>query len=286
MSTPAPARKALIPLGGTGHAALSLQTVLGPDARPVTVLVHQITELLDAGIDQIGLIVSDAARDLTAPVLKPFGGRITLVRQDEPRGFGHALWQARDWVAGDPAVVEVCDHVFLSTSADSCVRQVMTAWEARGASVCAIQRIRESEVSRVGVVSGKRLEGSSDTYLLQAFLEKPSLTKAELLPHVAGLASSEYLCAGGLFVLSPGFFTLLDELAARGDEAQLRWLAPALTELMRRQSLFGLEYQGRRINLEEPFGLLRAQVAMGLGSGDRDKVLALLLEESIRWSKP
>lgn len=278
-----PVKKALIPLAGAGHAALSLQTVLGADGRPVTVLVHQINELLEAGVESIGLIVSESARDLTAGVLKPFGSRITFLEQAEPQGFGHALWVARHWVGDEPALVEVCDHVFLSSSDRSCVAQVSAAWEARGASVCAIQRIREAEVSRVGVVSGKRLDGSGDTYLLQAFLEKPSLTKAELLPHVAGLASSEYLCAGGLFVLSPAFFAILDELAA--DKTKLRWLAPALQELMRRQSLYGLEYQGRRINLEEPFGLLRAQVAMGLGSPDRDRVLALMLEESIRTTR-
>lgn len=280
-----PVRKALIPLAGAGHAALSLQTVMGPEARPVTVLVHQITELLAAGIDEIALVVSEAARDLASPVLKPFGDKITFLWQPEPRGFGHALWQSREWAAGAPVLVEVCDHVFLSTTAESCVAQILSAWKARGASVCAIQRIREAEVSRVGVVSGKRMEGSADTYQLQAFLEKPSLTKAELLPHVAGLGSSEYLCAAGLFVLSPGFFDILNDFAREGDEGQLRWLAPAFAELMRRETLYGLEYQGRRINLEEPFGLLRAQVAMSLASADRDRVLALLLEESIRLTR-
>lgn len=281
---PSPVRKALIPLAGAGHAALSLQTVLGADGRPVTVLVHQINELLAAGVESIGLIVSESARDLTASVLKPFGNRIGYVSQDEARGFGDALWRARDWVAGEPVVVEVCDHLFLSSSDRSCVAQVVAAWQAGGASVCAIQRIRESEVSRVGVVAGKRLDSSPDTYQLEAFLEKPSLTKAELLPHVAGLGSSEYLCSAGLFVFSPAFFGVLEEVHRRGPD-QLRWLAPALTELMARQTLYGLEYQGRRINLEEPFGLLRAQVAMGLGSPDRDRVLALLLEESIRTTR-
>jgi UTP--glucose-1-phosphate uridylyltransferase len=282
--SPLPVKKALIPLAGAGHAALSLQTVLGADGRPVTVLVHQINELLAAGVDQIGLIVSASARELTAGVVKPFGDRIVWIAQDEARGFGDALWHARNWVAGEPVVVEVCDHLFLSSSDQSCVAQVVTAWQAGGASVCAIQRIRESEVSRVGVVAGKRLDRSPDTYQLEAFLEKPSLTKAELLPHVAGLGSSEYLCSAGLFVLAPSFFAVLDDVRRRGAD-QLRWLAPALTELMAHETLYGLEYQGRRINLEEPFGLLRAQVAMGLGSPDRDRVLALLLEESIRTTR-
>jgi len=269
-------------MAGSQHADLPLQTILGPDNRPVVVLVHQINELLAAGIEEIGLIVSEAVHSLAAPVLEPFGHRIRFLWQNEPLGFGHALFCARDWVGQDPVLVQVCDHVFLSSSDTSCVGQMVLAWADRQASVCAIQRIRESEVPRVGVVSGQRLEGCSDTYLLQSFLEKPSLTKAELLPHVAGLSSTEYLCSVGIFVLTPGFFDLLGAFAQRGETSQLRWLAPTLTDLMRRESLYGLEFQGRRINLEEPLGLLRAQVALGLASADRDAVLALLLEESIR----
>lgn len=275
-------RQALIPLAAPQHQGLPLQSILGPDGRPVPVLIHQINALLAAGIEEVGLIVSTAVQALAAPVVASFGSRVTFLWQKEPKGFGHALWCAREWVGREPVLVQVCDHVFLSASDTSCVRQVIDAWEARGASICAVQRVREAEVSRSGIVSGKRVEGSDDTFLLQTFVEKPSLTKAELLPHVAGLGSSEYLSSAGLFALTPEFFDLLGVLADRREDGLLRWLAPAFTELMRRQSLYGLEFQGRRINLEEPLGLLRAQVALGLASPDRDQVLSLLLEESIR----
>jgi UTP--glucose-1-phosphate uridylyltransferase len=285
MNPSAPVRKALIPLAGTHHASLALQTVLGPDARPVPVLVHQLNELAAAGIDEVGLIVSSPGRDLVAPVLEPFGDRVRYFFQEEPRGFGHALWGARSWVGRDPALVEVCDHLFLSTTAVTCVQQMVDAWRRGGAAVCAVQRVREPEVPRVGIVSGKRVEGSPDTYHLQAFLEKPSLTKAELLPHVSGLGSGEYLCAAGLYLFTPGVFDLFQEFVDRGEADQLRWLAPTFTQFMGRETFLGLEFQGRRINLEEPYGLLRAQVAMGLASADRDAVLSLLLEESLHRNR-
>ena len=280
-----PVTKALIPMAGSSHVTLPLQTVLGADGLPSTVIQHQVSELFAAGIEKICLVVSDAVHALVAPVLAPYGDRIAFVWQREPRGFGHALWCARDWVERDPVMVQVCDHIFLSSSDLSCVRQLADAWSDQGASVCALKRIRESEVPRVGVVSGKRQDGNTDTYLLQAFLEKPSLTKAELLPHIPGLGSSEYLCSAGLFVLSPGFFAILEELQGTGEGEPLRWLAPALTELMRRESVYGFELKGRRINLEEPLGLVRAQVAMGLASSHRDLMFSLLLEESVRLNR-
>ena len=285
MNSSSPVRKALIPLAGDHHAPLALQTVLGADARPVPVLVHQILELFEAGIEEVGLVASAAGRELVSPVLEPFAGRVRFFSQEEPKGFAWALAGARSWVGRDPVLVEVCDHLFLSSSARSCPRQLIEAWIRSQAVVCAVQRIREPEVPRVGIVSGKRVEGRSDTYLLQTFLEKPSLTKAELVPHVAGLGSGEYLCAAGLYLFTPGVFDILGEFADRGEDGNLRWLAPTFTRLMARETFLGLEIEGRRINLEEPYGLLRAQVAMGLGSADRDRVLTLLLEESLHRNR-
>ncbi len=276
--------KALIPMAGRGHATVPLQTLTGVDGKTITVIEHQVAELLAAGIQEICLVVSEVARALVAPVLARFAGQISYVGQKDPKGFGHALWCAREWTGGQPVVVQVCDHVFLSSTSNSCVQQMTEEWNLRGASICAIQRLRESEVPRVGVVSGTRLEGDSRSFLLQAFLEKPSVTKAELLPHVSGLSSSQYLCSAGIFILSPAFFDILDEFRD-SENGSLQWLAPALTELMKRESFYGLEFQGRRINLEEPLGLVRAQIAMGLNSPDRGRLLALMLEESVRLNQ-
>ena len=179
-------------------------------------------------------------------------------------------------------LVQVCDHLFLSSGEVSCVRQMIEAWEARGSSICGIQRIKEVEVPRVGVVSGKRVDDEALLYLLDSFLEKPSLTKAELLPHIQGLGANEYFCSAGIFVLGASFFDILGGFAERGGVEELRWLAPALMELMRRESVYGREIEGRRINLEERFGLLRAQVAMGLASSHRDAVSTVMLEEALR----
>ena len=276
-----PIVKALIPMARGNHASLPLQTVLGGDG-PVPVISHLISELLEAGIEEVCLVVNATSKALVAPILASYESHIHYVSQDEPRGFGHALWCAREWAGADPVLVQVCDHVFLSSIDASCVRQTIEAWEKGHSSICGIQRVREVEVPHVGVVSGKRVEGESNLYLLEAFLEKPSLTKAELLPHVPGLGANEYFCSAGIFVLSPLFFDILQGIADSGRMEELRWLAPPLTELMRRESLFGLEVQGRRINLEEPLGLVRAQIAMGLASTDRATLLALMLEEAIR----
>ncbi|MFZ4618539.1 MAG: sugar phosphate nucleotidyltransferase [Rectinemataceae bacterium] len=274
--------KALIPIAKKEHSSLPLQSVFGVDGTPVPLVQHLVAELLEAGIEEVCLVVNAGSHALVFPVLEPFSRRVRYVWQDEPKGFGHALWCAREWVGSDPVLVQVCDHLFLQSEEVSCVRQMIEAWGARGSSICGIQRIREVEVPHVGVVSGKRVDKESQLYLLDSFLEKPSLTKAELLPHIQGLGSNEYFCSAGIFVLSPTFFDILQDFSVKCSVEDLRWLAPALMELMRRESVYGQEIEGRRINLEERFGLLRAQVAMGLASSHRDAVSTVMLEEALR----
>jgi UTP--glucose-1-phosphate uridylyltransferase len=56
-------------------------------------------------------------------------------------------------------------------------------------------------------------------------------------------------------------------------------LTEALAALANREKYLAREVKGLRLDLEGPFGLLRAQVAVALHGSRRDEVLEILLEE-------
>jgi UTP--glucose-1-phosphate uridylyltransferase len=56
-------------------------------------------------------------------------------------------------------------------------------------------------------------------------------------------------------------------------------LTEALAVLANREKYLAREVRGLRLDLEGPFGLLRAQVALALHGPRRDEVLEILLEE-------
>jgi UTP--glucose-1-phosphate uridylyltransferase len=75
-------------------------------------------------------------------------------------------------------------------------------------------------------------------------------------------------------VLTPGIFDLLAPL---GDAGQ-RQLSPALDQLASRERYLAYEVTGRRFNLGETYGLLVAQLALGLAGDDRAEILTQIVE--------
>lgn len=272
-------RKAVLPLGGPNHASLPVQVLETQDGSKIPVLEYQIRTLLDAGIEEVALVLPASAPQIPGSLGKVFKGRVSACIQDKPAGFGHAVACARDWTAGEPFLVQVCDHMFFSRDSLSCAAQIIQVWMSRGSSVTALNRVNEREVPKLGLVVGRRLEGEERLYAVQEVLEKPSLTRAEQTPHVAGLRSNEYLCSSGLHVFTPLFMKILWKMQEAGQAEDLRWLDVAMAELMKHEVYLGMEIAGRRINLEEPYGLARAQIALALQSANPGVMMEILLEE-------
>lgn len=150
----------------------------------------------------------------------------------------------------------------------------MAVAEAEECSVSAVQATREHMLPYFGAVGGKRLPGHAGLYEVETVLEKPTPTLAEQELIVPGLRAGHYLCFFGMHALPPTVFELLAELG----EAGAKQLSPALAELAKRERYLALEMTGRRYNLGLTYGLLVAQLALGLAGEDRAEILAQMVE--------
>jgi UTP--glucose-1-phosphate uridylyltransferase len=81
-----------------------------------------------------------------------------------------------------------------------------------------------------------------------------------------------------MHVLTPRVFDLLDEeRAAHAANGELQ-LTPALDALARREKYLALELQGSRYDIGTRFGILQAQVALGLEGPYRTELLTDVVE--------
>ena len=113
---------------------------------------------------------------------------------------------------------------------------------------------------------------------VERILEKPAISKAELELITPGLRTGHYLCFFGIHVLTPAIFDILEShMSGAADYA----LTPALNELARRERYLAHEVKGVRYDLGQKFGLLRAQLALGIAGERQDEVLASVLEVMI-----
>jgi UTP--glucose-1-phosphate uridylyltransferase len=271
--------KAIIPMAGPLHRDLPLQHVTTGEGQTKRVAALQIEELLEAGIREVALVIAPGTPAVFSELVRQFGSAIVLKEQTEARGFGHAVLGLEQWVGDEPFVLQVCDHVFVTYAEKSCTAQLIEVAEREGCSVSAVQATAESQLPYFGVVGGQRVPKTEDLYSVETLLEKPTPTVAEVECAIPGLRLGTYLGLFGTHALTPEVFPRLRERFASLAPNQTLGLTESLAALASRGKYLAVAVHGHRVDLEGPFGLLRAQLALALHGSRREAVLRLMLEE-------
>ena len=303
-------RKAIITAAGRGTrdypALTAVQQAMLPMidrdglVKPVIQIIAE--EALDSGIEEICVIVAPGDEavyrshfaglehnlqkygdaDWTADQhrrLRDLERRLTFAVQDEPVGYGHAVWCGRQFAGSEPFLLLVSDHLYVSGEQRRCARQVIDLAGQHDCPVAAVQATREHLIQQYGTVAGKRAANLSGVFQIEHILEKPTPSVAEQSLQVPGLRVGHYLCFFGMHVLTPSIFAILDrhihETFAGDRDVQL---TPALEELARTEKYLALQTNGRRYNIGVKYGSLEAQVALAMAGRDRDEVLMRLME--------
>ena len=267
--------RAVITAAGRSQRTLPLQTLTGRDGVQKSVLRILVEEALDAGAEQVCVVVSPGDEPAYRAAAGERDGRLHFVTQNEAHGYGHSLYSARDFVNGEPFLHLVGDHIFVSHVPRGCAGQVMDSARTNSCSVSGVQPTREHLLGLFGSVGGQRVKGSRDLYEIERVMEKPTPTAAEQALVVPGLRAGHYLCFFGIHVLTPAIFDLLARRIAKDGGSDL---SSALAELAEQERYLALETRGRRYPLDARYGLLTAQLALALSGVDRDVVLTEICE--------
>ena len=272
--------KAVITAAGPDQHTLPLQTLVDRDGRVKTALELIVSEAVSAGVDEVCIIIQPSDADAFSEAAGEHVGRLQFVEQSQPRGYGDALFLAREFVGDQPFLHLVSDHLYLSSVEASCARQLVEMADAENCSVSAVQATRENMLPYFGAIHGRRIAGRSDLYEVTNMIEKPTPTQAEQELIVAGLRSGYYLCMFGMHVMTPTVMSILGDVLAERDAGNVieAPLANALFELSQRERYLALQVRGVRHNMGMKYGLLTSQLALALSGQDRDLVLTELVE--------
>jgi UTP--glucose-1-phosphate uridylyltransferase len=271
-------KKAVITAAGQNQRTLPLQTLVDGNGQTKSALAIIVEESLQAGIEEICVVISSGDREAYRAAAGPHGRQLKFVEQSRPLGFGHAVWCAREFTGSSPFLLLVGDHLYLSRSAKRCAQQLVEMAAAEACTVSAVQATHESKLPYYGAVGGRLAGTRKGLYLVSEVVEKPTPTEAEQKLIVPGLRAGYYLCFFGMHVLTPRVMALLEEdVAAAGKKGRVH-LSAVLSRLAEHERYLACELDGRRFDIGVQYGLLTAQLALALNGKDRDEVLSGLVE--------
>ncbi|CAA9273566.1 MAG: UTP--glucose-1-phosphate uridylyltransferase [uncultured Chloroflexi bacterium] len=276
-------RIAIIPLAGraTRHRPASLATPKGLfplvdlDGRTKPVIHLMLDEAFHSGIERVCLVTGpgedgpfrrylDAVRTQDTPPAWPTApGAISFAVQPTPEGYGHAVLCARDATAGEPALIMLGDHFYLSVESRRCAAQLLDAFATLGASVSAVQRTPEAELHLFGTILGEPHLDHPGAYRVRRIIEKPSPDVARAELRTPGLADGQYLCWFGLHAMSATIFDVLanDVAHDRREHGEFQ-LTGAQARLAAREPYYAHEVAGARHDMGDPDAYLAAQAAL------------------------
>jgi UTP--glucose-1-phosphate uridylyltransferase len=177
--------------------------------------------------------------------------RIHYVRQREALGLGHAVLQARDFVAGEPFAVMLADDIVDAET--PALRQMIKVYEKYDAPVIGTMQVEGEAISRFGVIDAD--EVSEGVYRIKDMVEKPPFNEAP-----------SDLAIIGRYILTPDIFDEIEQTSpGAGGEIQI---TDAMRALLKKRPFYALRFEGTRHDAGDKLGFLIATVEFALKHPD------------------
>lgn len=279
-------KKAIIPLAGFGTRVFPATKVLRKCFLPLVdtdgllkpALMIMLEGLLNAGIEEICLIIGEDEQEefdrFFAPLpeehylklsaekaayeerIGTMRDHITFVHQKERLGFGHAIWQAKQFADHDPILLLLGDFVYRSNTDTDCCRQVIDAYKECGRTLVAITEIPLERVAHYGVLRGVWEDTEETLMKVDTMVEKPTDDYArEYLGVRNRQGKQKYYATFGQYVLTPEVFNELDRQIRQDHEpteGKEYGLTAALEAVREKYGMFAFVPNGKSYDIGLP----------------------------------
>ncbi|QHN50635.1 UTP--glucose-1-phosphate uridylyltransferase GalU [Geobacillus stearothermophilus] len=280
-------RKAIIPAAGLGTRFLPATKAMPKEMLPIVdkpTIQYIVEEAIASGIEDIIIVTGKGKRaiedhfdnafeleqnliqkgkyDLLEKVKEPSKVDIHYIRQKEPKGLGHAVWCARNFIGDEPFAVLLGDDIVQAET--PCLKQLIDQYEQTLSSVIGVKRVPDNETHRYGIIDP--IEQHGRRYQVRQFVEKPA----------PGTAPSN-LAIMGRYILTPEIFLFLEKQeAGAGGEIQLTDAIQKLNEIQR---VFAYEFEGKRYDVGEKIGFIKTTIEFALQNDELREDLIQFMEK-------
>ncbi len=266
-------RKAIIPAAGLGTRVLPASKSMPKEMLPIVdkpAIQYIVEEAVKAGITDI-LIITNRGKDIiedhfdhsielenmltkrgNTALLEELNNLANLaniyyLRQKETRGLGDAVLRAKEFVGNEPFAVLYGDDVIIGDI--PAIGELCEAHYKYGKSVVGIKEVPDELVVKYCSLEVESIDDK--LYNVSNMIEKPTLEEK----------FSNYSILGRC-VLDSEIFDIL-ERTPLGANNELQ-LTDAMRELAVKYGMLGVDFSGTRYDMGNKFGILKANIEVGL----------------------
>ncbi|MFW5985996.1 MAG: UTP--glucose-1-phosphate uridylyltransferase GalU [Halanaerobiales bacterium] len=281
-------RKAVIPAAGLGTRMLPATKAQPKEMLPIVdkpTIQYIIEEAVEAGIEEILIITGKGKRAIEnhfdkslklemaleekgkaelLELVREISGLVNIhyVRQKKAAGLGDAIYCAHTFVGDEPFAVLLGDDVMVAEQ--PVIGQMIDVFNKKKEPVVGIQEVPGQDVSKYGVIKYESVKNR--VYEIEDLIEKPAVDQAP-----------SNLAILGRYIITPDIFPILAHTEpGRNNEIQL---TDGLEELAEKRKVWGYRFAGKRYDVGNKFGYLRATVEFALNREDLSAQFSKYLKE-------
>ncbi|TDL93404.1 UTP--glucose-1-phosphate uridylyltransferase GalU [Macrococcus brunensis] len=286
--------KAIIPAAGLGSRFLPATKAMPKEMLPILdtpTIQYIVEEAVAAGIEDIIIVTGKHKRAIedhfdtqlelelnlkeknkTALLEKVEHStnlaNIFYVRQKAPRGLGHAVWTAKQFIGDEPFAVLLGDDIVDAEVPG--IKQLINVYEQTGKSVIGAKTVTKEETERYGIIESTEQNGRM--YKVDKLIEKPKL----------GTTDSQ-LAIMGRYVLTPDIFEYLDEQEiGTGGEIQL---TDAIQKVNENSEVYAYDFEGNRYDVGDKIGFVKTTMEYAMRSELKDDLVPFLEKLMVKYLK-
>lgn len=287
-------RKAVIPAAGLGTRFLPATKAQPKEMLPIVdkpTIQYIVEEAVAAGIEDILIITGRNKRAIEDHFDRSIELELLLeskekselleetrrisnianihyIRQKEALGLGHAVLCAKNFIGNEPFAVLLGDDIVYNEK--PALQQLIDVQTRHGGSVLGVQAVPLEETNRYGIIHAEKI--GDHAYRVDHVVEKPRDNPPSQLAII------------GRYILEPEVFAYLEATRPGvGGEIQL---TDAVDALCKNRSVYACEVIGKRYDIGDKFGYLKANIEFALNRDEmKEKLehyLRNLVEKTLR----
>lgn len=265
-------RKAVIPAAGLGTRFLPATKASPKEMLPIVdkpMIQYAVEEADKCGIKEFIMITGKSKRaiedhfdsaweleenlkskgkeSMLAEIQHLLHLQFAFIRQKTPLGLGHAILCSKPFVNDEPFAVLLSDDIIDPDS--NLLGKMMQFYNEHQAIVLALQKVPKTEIHRYGVIAGREIK--KNFYEITDMVEKPKPSSAP-----------SDIAIIGRYILTPDIFHFIEATSpGKGGEIQL---TDALKAILKKGSIYGYLFEGKRYDAGDKVGYLKATVELAL----------------------